>query len=136
LLSERPNALGLLPFRLFELTRHISEPAEDLRLVEIADVVAAGAAEGDKASPRSRIRIEWMPTAAEFESEIRAMISRAIQQKRPHLEINAGELRRPLGGYPGHNHSMPSCCAAMRAKLEEFGGEGVNHVTCYKSELD
>jgi hypothetical protein len=64
-----------------------------------------------------------MSTAAECESEIRAMISRAIQQKRPHVEINAGELRRPLGGYPGHSHSMPSCCAAMRAKLEEFGGE-------------
>ena len=58
-----------------------------------------------------------MPSTDDFRLEIRAQISRAERQKRLHVEINAGELHRAVGGYPtgaGQNHAMPSCCAAMR----------------------
>jgi hypothetical protein len=56
-----------------------------------------------------------MPTVSDFAAEVRAQIGRAKRQGRPHVEINAGELHRLLGGYPAQGqHSMPSCCGAMR----------------------
>jgi hypothetical protein len=50
----------------------------------------------------------------------------ASASRRPHIEINAGELHRVVGGYPpgaGHTHSMPSCCNAMRAELSRGNAE-------------
>jgi len=58
-----------------------------------------------------------MPSAAEFKQELDAEIDRAIRQGRPHLEVNAGELHRRVGGYPG-NHRMPVCCNVMREEAE------------------
>ncbi len=58
-----------------------------------------------------------MPTADQFRDELGAQINRAQRQGRPHVEINAGELHRTLGGYPpkagGPHQAMPSCCAVM-----------------------
>jgi 5-methylcytosine-specific restriction protein A len=33
------------------------------------------------------------------------------------IAVNAGDLHRQVGGYPGHNHRMPMCCAAMRSAM-------------------
>jgi 5-methylcytosine-specific restriction protein A len=60
------------------------------------------------------------PTTDDFRAELRAQIRRAIRQRRPHVEINAGELHRKVGGYPpksGENHAMSSCCGVMRAEF-------------------
>ena len=35
------------------------------------------------------------------------------------VTITSGELHRLLGGYPGTNHRMPICCAAMREIFDE-----------------
>jgi 5-methylcytosine-specific restriction protein A len=59
-----------------------------------------------------------MPSIEQFREEARAQIARAKRQGRLHVEINAGELHRTLGGYPGPSHSMPSCCQAMRDEYE------------------
>ncbi len=67
-----------------------------------------------------------MPNADDFRNELLAQFSRASRQGRTHIEINAGEMHRLLGGYPpknGKNHSMPSCCLVMRQELEK--GEAV-----------
>jgi 5-methylcytosine-specific restriction protein A len=40
------------------------------------------------------------------------------------VDINAGELHRAVGGYPGRSHRMPICCAAMREEMRA-GDEGV-----------
>jgi 5-methylcytosine-specific restriction protein A len=40
-----------------------------------------------------------MATTEEFRAEMAAQIQRAVKQRRPHLEINAGELHRAVGGY-------------------------------------
>lgn len=34
------------------------------------------------------------------------------------VRIEAGELHRKLGGYPGTNHRMPVCCDVMRAMMQ------------------
>ena len=35
------------------------------------------------------------------------------------VTITSGELHRLLGGYPGTNHRMPICCAAMRQVFDQ-----------------
>lgn len=54
-----------------------------------------------------------MPTKEEFGNAIRADLRQAHLDGADHLDINAGDLHRELGGYPGDNHQMPSCCDAM-----------------------
>jgi hypothetical protein len=51
-----------------------------------------------------------MPASDDFRTEVRAQISRAIRQGRPHIEINAGEVHRKLGG----SNRMPMLCNVMR----------------------
>lgn len=56
------------------------------------------------------------------------------------LDVNAGELHRELGDYPGPDHRMPSCCAAMRAAMragdtvlaEPPGGKGASLTVRYR----
>lgn len=59
-----------------------------------------------------------IPSAANFRSELSAQIDRATRQGRPHVEVNAGELHRVVGGYPGENHRMSICCQVMRDEAE------------------
>jgi hypothetical protein len=59
-----------------------------------------------------------MPTAADFRKELRKQIGRAEKQSRPHIEVNAGELHRIVGGFPGTQHSMPTCCDVMHQELK------------------
>jgi 5-methylcytosine-specific restriction protein A len=67
-----------------------------------------------------------MATIDEFRNELFQQIARAAKQGRPHVEINAGELHRVVGGYPrkpGSDHSMPQCCDAMRAEWKKGAAE-------------
>jgi 5-methylcytosine-specific restriction protein A len=64
--------------------------------------------------------------ADNFQTELTAQIERASQQGRPHLEINAGELHRAVGGYPprgGAAHRMPRCCNVMRDEFRRGEAE-------------
>jgi len=79
-------------------------------------------------------------TADEFRKELRAMLDRARRQGRPYVEINAGELHRVIGGYPGAGtHRMPVCCEVMRQEMrsgddvvfEPPGGKGASLTVRY-----
>jgi 5-methylcytosine-specific restriction protein A len=64
-----------------------------------------------------------------FRKELRGQILRATQQGRLHVEINAGELHRAIGGYPtkdGTPHAMPTCCDAMRSEFRD-GYDSIVH---------
>jgi len=54
------------------------------------------------------------PTTDDFREEIRRQFSNACHANQTHIDINAGQLHRAVGGYPGPSHAMPSCCNAMR----------------------
>lgn len=58
-----------------------------------------------------------MPTVDEFRSELRAQLRAAEMAGRPAIDINAGELHRKVGDYPGPAHRMPNCCSVMRQEL-------------------
>jgi 5-methylcytosine-specific restriction protein A len=47
----------------------------------------------------------------EFSSIINEKI---LTMKGNYIELYSGDIHRELGGYPGRNHSMPTCCEAMR----------------------
>jgi 5-methylcytosine-specific restriction protein A len=49
-----------------------------------------------------------------FTTVLNEEFDRATALGRSFIRINAGELHRKLGGYPGPDHAMPSCCSAMR----------------------
>jgi hypothetical protein len=58
-----------------------------------------------------------MPTAADFRSELRRPLAQAQKQLWPHVDINAGELHRDVGDYPGPGHRMPNCCQVMKGEM-------------------
>jgi hypothetical protein len=67
-----------------------------------------------------------MPDVDDFRAALRAQIDRARRQGRPHIEVNAGELHRAVGGYPpkaGQSHAMPSCCNVMRVEMGDWRSE-------------
>jgi hypothetical protein len=45
------------------------------------------------------------------------MFNEAAQEHSSHLDVNAGQLHRRVGGYPGSEHRMPVCCDVMRAAM-------------------
>lgn len=54
-----------------------------------------------------------MPTKEKFRSALRAQLREAELRGDSYHEVNSGQLHRDLGGYPGPNHQMPSCCDAL-----------------------
>jgi len=64
-----------------------------------------------------------MPTAEEFKMELHRMMLEAIKEGKQCAEINAGDLHRRVGDYPGRNHRMPVTCEVMRAAFAPDAGD-------------
>jgi hypothetical protein len=77
--------------------------------------------------------MEWrMPVAPDFQKKLRKQIGRAEKQGRSHIEVNAGELHRVVGGYPpkaGKQHSMPTCCDVMRQEFKRGNATVIHEPT-------
>lgn len=54
-----------------------------------------------------------MPNTEEFRRALAGRFRDAERHLIDHLDVNAGDLHRDLGDYPGPNHAMASCCAVM-----------------------
>ncbi|PYG84806.1 5-methylcytosine-specific restriction protein A [Ruminiclostridium sufflavum DSM 19573] len=52
-------------------------------------------------------------TVDTFRKEIERLITEAKKRGESYIDIKSGEVHRSVGGYPGKNHNMPSCCQAM-----------------------
>jgi 5-methylcytosine-specific restriction protein A len=48
---------------------------------------------------------------------LRRNLSEAARSGRKFVDINSGKLHREVGGYPGVNHRMKSCCDVMRDEM-------------------
>jgi 5-methylcytosine-specific restriction protein A len=59
-----------------------------------------------------------MVSSDHFRQELSAQIDRAAKRGAEQVEINARELHRAVGGYPGPNHRMPSCCEVMQKEMK------------------
>lgn len=54
-----------------------------------------------------------MPTTDDFRYELTRQLSMAQARGLNQFDLNAGDLHRFVGDYPGRDHRMPSCCDAM-----------------------
>ena len=64
-----------------------------------------------------------MATMKTLRTELRLQFGRALRRGAHSVEINSGELHRKVGGYPGTNHVMTSCCNVMYA--EQMAGDQI-----------
>ena len=46
-----------------------------------------------------------------FENQIKSQI---FMMSGDFIDLNSGDIHKAVGGYPGKNHRMPSCCQAMK----------------------
>ena len=58
-----------------------------------------------------------MPSIDHFRQELRDQLEQATKRRAQHLLVNAGELHRAVGGYPGPNQRLHSCCDVMKADM-------------------
>jgi len=53
-----------------------------------------------------------------FRDEIRNRMNQAKSQGFDYVEIVSGDVHRTVGGYPGQNHRMPTCCEVMYSLMK------------------
>lgn len=58
-----------------------------------------------------------MPNKEDFIKEIQRLMQEAKSKGAEYVDIVSGDVHRNLGGYPGKNHRMRTCCEAMYAKM-------------------
>ena len=58
-----------------------------------------------------------VPSAEDFRRALQNKIRTAREGGRDSVQVLAGELHRQVGGYPGQNHRMPTCCGVMRSEM-------------------
>jgi 5-methylcytosine-specific restriction protein A len=60
-----------------------------------------------------------VPNRRDFLDQIGDLIDRAEVEKREYIDINAGEVHRAVGNYPGPMNRMPVCCSVMRTLMQD-----------------
>ena len=53
-------------------------------------------------------------TAEDFRDELYRIMDEAVREGHKYVDVNAGEVHRGLGGYPGPDHRVPLCCKVMK----------------------
>ena len=59
-----------------------------------------------------------MVSTDHFRQELRTQMDRATKHGSPNVLINAPDLYKSAGGYPGSNNGMPLCCDAMQDEMQ------------------
>jgi hypothetical protein len=59
-----------------------------------------------------------MPSSDHFRMELRAQLERAAKRRAANVVVNAGELHRAIGGYPGPSHQMQYCSNVMKEEMK------------------
>jgi hypothetical protein len=78
------------------------------------------------------------PTMRDFQKELDEIFEMA--QGQVHVDVKSGDLHRRVGGYPGRNHRMHSCCEVMKRNMKQgdqilqqpSSGQGATLVIRYK----
>lgn len=52
-----------------------------------------------------------------FRAALDRRIALAARAGRQSVEVTSGDLHREVGGYPGPDHRMPSCCNVMTSRM-------------------
>src|SRR5262249_23681741 len=73
---------------------------------------------GDPIHSKTTVR-SAAPRTFDFNVELSRWFASTQERELPYADLNAGDLHRAIGGYPGKNHRMPLCCHAMRAAMRQ-----------------
>lgn len=81
-----------------------------------------------------------MLTTDDFRKALVAELRKATAAGRASTDVQSGDLHTEVGGYPGPDHRMPMCCAAMKGEMragdvvieEPPSGKGANVVIRYR----
>jgi len=57
------------------------------------------------------------PSTDDFQKELDAIFAFAEAKRLVAIVVQAGNLHRLVGEYPGTNHRMPVCCNVMRKNM-------------------
>jgi hypothetical protein len=57
-------------------------------------------------------------TVDHFRQELLVQMARALKSGAANVLINAPDLYKSVGGYPGSSHGMPFCCDAMQGEMQ------------------
>lgn len=59
------------------------------------------------------------PSPNDFWLQLNILITKASENGQPFVDIQAGELHRKVGWYPGSKHRMPVCCRIMKEEMQD-----------------
>ena len=71
-----------------------------------------------KPTPRGRRR-EPVPSADDFRLALREKLRIAHRTNQSSLRVRSRDLHHEVGGYPGPNQRMPTCCGVMRTEMRK-----------------
>jgi hypothetical protein len=83
-------------------------------------------------------------TAEAFRQALDREFATATATGTSHIKIRAGDLHHTVGGYPGRDHRMPTCCSVMKRVMlpgdmifeTPLKGAGANLTVEYKLPRD
>jgi len=64
-------------------------------------------------------------TAEDFRDELYRIMDEAVREGSRYVDVNAGEIHRGMGGYPGPDHRVPVCCKVMQDAMAPDYGDKV-----------
>jgi len=115
--KDQAKKHGIILWDFRELLRDIGEVFSDVRTYFTDDTLRTLQLFAKALDTGiSKTRSEDMPTVQDFRSELRAMFKEAEKEDSSSTTIVAKGLHRRVGGYPGPNHRMPTCCDVMLAE--------------------
>jgi 5-methylcytosine-specific restriction protein A len=125
---------GLLRYGAFHL--NLAAGLEDSLIRELNPAWNGGKKEGvdqslhpiepsttvfEQTGQSSAVDVFKKKSANEFRAALFTMFQDATEDNCNHIDVNAGELHRRVGGYPsgGSQHRMPTCCSVMRSAMDD-----------------
>jgi hypothetical protein len=82
---------------------------------------AAGEPDSIERAPRHGMRTTRLeggpPMQEDFQRELDDIFEGSTRDDKTRIDVEAGDLHRRVGGYPGPNHRMPVCCSVMRRNM-------------------
>ena len=57
-------------------------------------------------------------TTEVFQDHLKKVFKHATNLGSSFIDVTSGDLHREVGGYPGHNHRMPTCCDVMKRNMK------------------
>lgn len=69
---------------------------------------------------RMKKGIKIMPPKAEdFQIALDKTFKGAEHGKKKYVDVLSRDLHRKVGGYPGQDHRMPTCCSVMKSNIQQ-----------------